>query len=108
MVALNRAIAIGMRDGPDAGLAGVEDVLALPGMQTYHPAHGARARVRPPCGAHGRRSGIFGTCPLAGASGAGTPVSATSVVGNAGRRPRTSDPDTRAGVPAEAFRSTKQ
>ena len=41
VIALNRAVAVAMRDGPDAGLALIEAILpALPG---YHPAHAAAA-----------------------------------------------------------------
>ena len=41
MIALNRAVAVAMRDGPDAGLALVEPLLAqLPG---YHAAAAAAA-----------------------------------------------------------------
>lgn len=43
IVALNRAIAIGMRDGPTAGLAIVNDLLGTGVMYDYHFAHAARA-----------------------------------------------------------------
>lgn len=43
IVALNRAIAIGMRDGPTAGLAIVNDLLGTGVMSDYHLAHAARA-----------------------------------------------------------------
>ncbi len=43
VVALNRAIAVGMRDGPRAGLAIVDDLLETGAMSSYHPAHAARA-----------------------------------------------------------------
>jgi RNA polymerase sigma-70 factor, ECF subfamily len=43
IVALNRAVAIAMRDGIEAGLAIVDDLLQLPAMQQYHLAHAARA-----------------------------------------------------------------
>ena len=43
VVALNRAVALGMRDGPAAGLAEVEAVLAQGNLLNYHLAHAARA-----------------------------------------------------------------
>jgi RNA polymerase sigma-70 factor (ECF subfamily) len=43
VVALNRAVAVAMRDGPAAGLALVEDLLASGELDRYHPAHAARA-----------------------------------------------------------------
>jgi RNA polymerase sigma-70 factor (ECF subfamily) len=41
VVALNRAVAIAMKDGPEAGLAKVEEL--LPDLPDYHLAHAARA-----------------------------------------------------------------
>ena len=46
VVALNRAVALGMRDGPDAGLAAIEAVLAQGGLDEYHLAHAARADLQ--------------------------------------------------------------
>ncbi|MEP6618608.1 MAG: RNA polymerase sigma factor [bacterium] len=43
VVALNRAAAVGMRDGPAAGLAAAEAVLEQGGLDDYHPAHVVRA-----------------------------------------------------------------
>lgn len=43
VVALNRAIAVGMRDGPSAGLMIVDDLLKIPAMSNNHRAHAARA-----------------------------------------------------------------
>ncbi len=43
VVALNRAAAIGMRDGPASGLAAVEAAMAGGGLDGYHLAHAARA-----------------------------------------------------------------
>ena len=43
VVALNRAIAVGMRDGPRAGLVIVHDLLGTGMMSDYHLAHAARA-----------------------------------------------------------------
>ncbi len=43
IVSLNRAVAIGMRDGPRAGLASVEEAIAAGGLATYHLAYAALA-----------------------------------------------------------------
>lgn len=43
VVALNRAAAIAMRDGPDAGLGLIDGILARGELTVYHPAHAARA-----------------------------------------------------------------
>jgi RNA polymerase sigma-70 factor (ECF subfamily) len=50
VVALNRAVALGMRDGAEAGLAAVEHVLADGALAGYHLAHAAHAE-------HARRLG---------------------------------------------------
>lgn len=46
VVALNRAVAIGMREGPDAGLAAIDTVLGRGGLNDYHLAHAARADMQ--------------------------------------------------------------
>ena len=46
VVALNRAAALGMRDGPEAGLAAIETVLENGGLENYHLAHAARADMQ--------------------------------------------------------------
>src|SRR5574341_1626911 len=43
VVELNRAVAVAMRDGPSAGLALVDAILARGALQNYHLAHSARA-----------------------------------------------------------------
>ena len=43
VVALNRAVAIAMRDGPAAGLPLIDDILARGELGDYHLAHAARA-----------------------------------------------------------------
>ena len=43
VVELNRAAAVAMRDGPAAGLALMEDLLARGELADYHLAHSARA-----------------------------------------------------------------
>ncbi|MGH8175408.1 MAG: hypothetical protein ACREV5_03990 [Steroidobacter sp.] len=46
VVALNRAVEIGMRDGPDAGLLMIEKVSSEGGLDDYHLAHAARADMQ--------------------------------------------------------------
>ena len=46
VVALNRAAAVGMRDGPSEGLAAIEAVLGQGGVDDYHLAHAARADMQ--------------------------------------------------------------
>jgi RNA polymerase sigma-70 factor (ECF subfamily) len=43
VVALNRAVAVAMRDGPSDGLALVDAVMADGDLDRYHLAHAARA-----------------------------------------------------------------
>jgi RNA polymerase sigma-70 factor, ECF subfamily len=43
VVELNRAVAVAMRDGPAAGLALIDDILARGDLTDYHLAHAARA-----------------------------------------------------------------
>jgi RNA polymerase sigma-70 factor (ECF subfamily) len=43
VVELNRAVAMAMRDGPSAGLALVDAILARGDLENYHLAHAARA-----------------------------------------------------------------
>jgi RNA polymerase sigma-70 factor (ECF subfamily) len=43
IVELNRAAAVAMRDGPDAGLLLIDEILGRGDLETYHLAHSARA-----------------------------------------------------------------
>jgi RNA polymerase sigma-70 factor (ECF subfamily) len=43
VVELNRAVAVAMRDGPSAGLALVDAILARGELSNYHLVHSARA-----------------------------------------------------------------
>ena len=45
VIELNRAVAVAMRDGPAAGLALIEAVLARGDLRDYRPAHAARAEL---------------------------------------------------------------
>jgi len=53
VVELNRAVALAMRDGPAAGLAVVDAILARGELKDYHLAHAARADL---CRRLGRRA----------------------------------------------------
>ena len=53
VVALNQAVAIAMRDGPEAGLDLIDDILANGDLADYHLAHAARADL---CRRLGRRA----------------------------------------------------
>lgn len=52
VVALNRAVAVAMRDGPQAGLALVDALLEQNSLHAYHLAHAARADLCRRIGAH--------------------------------------------------------
>jgi RNA polymerase sigma-70 factor, ECF subfamily len=43
LVALNRAVAVAMRDGPEAGLALMDELTSAPELRLYHLFHAARA-----------------------------------------------------------------
>jgi RNA polymerase sigma-70 factor (ECF subfamily) len=45
VIALNRAVAVAMRDGPEAGLVLIEAILDHGDLGDYHPAHAARAEL---------------------------------------------------------------
>jgi RNA polymerase sigma-70 factor (ECF subfamily) len=78
VVELNRAVAVAMRDGLDAGLALIEAILARGDLADYHLAHAARADLCRQLGrtAEARASLRDGAYP--GASGAGTALSGTA------------------------------
>ena len=43
VVELNRAVAVGLADGPEAGLELIEPLLADPALEGYQPLHAAHA-----------------------------------------------------------------
>jgi len=45
VIALNRAVAVAMRDGPEAGLALIDEILADGSLSDYYLAHSARAEM---------------------------------------------------------------
>jgi RNA polymerase sigma-70 factor, ECF subfamily len=57
VVELNRAAAVAMRDGPEAGLALIDAILARGELEGYHLAHAARAEL---CRQLGRTSDAIG------------------------------------------------
>lgn len=52
VIELNRAVAVAMRDGPEAGLALIEQLLAAGELADYHLAHAARADLCRRLGQH--------------------------------------------------------
>ena len=60
VVELNRAVAVAMRDGPAAGLALIDAILAAGDLQDYHLAHAARADL---CRRLGEDRGIARSVP---------------------------------------------
>ncbi len=52
VIALNRAVAVAMRDGPRAGLALIDAILARGDLTDYHLAHSARAEMCRRLGEH--------------------------------------------------------
>ena len=45
VIELNRAVAVAMRDGPEAGLALIDEMLARGELTEYRLAHAARAEL---------------------------------------------------------------
>ncbi|OZG71870.1 RNA polymerase subunit sigma-24 [Hahella sp. CCB-MM4] len=52
VVELNRAVAIAMKDGPEAGLTLIDDILTRGDLEKYHLAHAARADLCRRLGRH--------------------------------------------------------
>ena len=73
IVALNRAVAVAMRDGPEAGLDLLDDILADGDLADYHLAHAARSRFVPPAGKNGRCPRLLRTGIGFGKTGNRTP-----------------------------------
>ena len=59
MVELNRAVAVAMRDGPAAGLALIDAILARGELQDYHLAHAARADLCRRLGKHAQARAAY-------------------------------------------------
>ena len=60
VIELNRAVALAMRDGPQAGLAQVDAILARGDLQDYHLAHAARADFCRRLGRHADARAAYG------------------------------------------------
>lgn len=52
VVALNRAVAVAMHEGPRAGLALLDELLGDPALAAYHPAYSAHAELSRRAGDH--------------------------------------------------------
>ena len=78
VVELNRAAAVAMRDGPAAGLALMDALLARGELGDYHLAHSARAELLPAAGPAGRGTRLVRTSAGARPAGAGTAVPRTA------------------------------
>jgi len=59
VVELNRAVALAMRDGPAAGLALIDAILARGDLGEYHLAHSARADLSRRLGRNGEAAGAY-------------------------------------------------
>ena len=75
VVELNRAVAVAMRDGPDAGLALIDAILARGDLADYHLAHAARAELVSAPAQNSRRSNRLRASTGSGAARARAPVS---------------------------------
>ena len=59
VVELNRAVAVGLADGPAAGLALLEPLLAEPGLERYQPLYAAQAELLSRAGDAERAAGAY-------------------------------------------------
>ena len=71
VIELNRAVAVAMRDGPEAGLALIEAILARGDLEGYQPAHAARADLCRRLGRHVEARRSYRRAHRAHAAGAG-------------------------------------
>ena len=74
VVALNRAVALGMRDGPEAGLAAIEAVMQRGTLDRYHLAHAARADMQRRLGLRRRCARLLRARPRAHGAAGGAQV----------------------------------
>ena len=82
VVELNRAVAVAMRDGPEAGLALIDAILARGDLADYHLAHAARADLCRRLGRTAEAQGFLRTRPRSHPAGAGAAVSRTAAGAN--------------------------
>jgi RNA polymerase sigma-70 factor (ECF subfamily) len=59
VVALNRAVAVAMRDGPEAGLALLDELAGEPKLRGYHPYPAARADLLHQLGRHDEAAAAY-------------------------------------------------
>ncbi|MFC4337416.1 RNA polymerase sigma factor [Salininema proteolyticum] len=59
VVRLNRAVAVAMRDGPESGLALLDDLSGEPKLRSYFPYHLARADLLERAGRRGEAAGAY-------------------------------------------------
>jgi RNA polymerase sigma-70 factor (ECF subfamily) len=59
IVALNRAVAVAMVEGPGAGLALIEEIVAAGDLDRYHPLHAARGELLRRLGALGEAADAY-------------------------------------------------
>jgi len=78
VIALNRAVAIAMRDGPAAGLALVDAILAGGDLKDFRLAHAARADFCRRLGRTADERESFTRALTADPAGAGAPISRTA------------------------------
>ena len=75
VVELNRAAAVAMRDGPAAGLALIDAILARGDLDDYHLAHSARADLCRRLGRTADARAVLRTGPRADTAGTGAALS---------------------------------
>jgi RNA polymerase sigma-70 factor (ECF subfamily) len=59
VIELNRAVAVAMRDGPQAGLSLIDGILARGELADYHLAHAARGELCRRMGKHTEARGAY-------------------------------------------------
>jgi RNA polymerase sigma-70 factor (ECF subfamily) len=59
VVQLNRAVAVAASDGPEAGLAQIQEVLEQGGLANYHLAHAAQADMYRRLGQHAQARAAY-------------------------------------------------
>jgi hypothetical protein len=87
VIELNRAVAVAMRDGPEAGLALIEAIFARGDLDQYQPAHAARADLYRRLG-HTKKPGDPTGAPSSSRSRGRSDVSSKAASQGSGRRRR--------------------
>ena len=81
VVELNRAVAVAMRDGPEAGLTLIDAILERGELTNYHLAHAAQADMFRRMGRRRRRAGRLRAGALPGPTGTRAPISDEAACG---------------------------